>query len=335
MKKIVFILLLFITGHSFAQQQYDNTTLRSWLKLNGKLVVGISNSTSSSTKDSTKLITERAAKLYADSIAASTVDTFTSNITVYGTSFGKYGNGSTIPAQGKTAKQVIADAVVQAIAPTYYNPSASISASPTSGIYEIGYNLGTVTLSSSFNQNDAGSLTATTYYQNGSSLGGNTTTISSLTSAQSFYVNKAYSQGACKNNNLGVQDCSGRINSGSTNSATIYFTPSAKYYIGTSTTLNPTDAEIRAAAVTWSSTKAQNNVNIAVSGTKYVFYAYPSSLGTLTRIYNSLGDFTLDSSGWLLTVNSGFYNAQSYNVSLNVYVLQAAQSGNVNGLNFQ
>ena len=307
------------------------------IKLNGKSVTGISNNSTSSTKDSTKLITEKAAKTYSEIAAAANQPILDSNLIVQlgsGGIVGGVGTGDTL-AGGITLDGVFRRLLIKAIHPTYTAPTVGVSSSPGNGTYEIGTNIGTVTLSSTFTQNDAGSLSSTTYYQNSSAMGGNTAMISSLTTTQTFYVAKAYAQGACKNNNLGVQDCYGRITSGTLNSGSISFTPSPVYYIGTCAGTVPTATEIKAAAISWATQKGQSNVNITVSGTQYVFYAYPSSLGTLTRIYNSLGDFTLDSAGWNPTTSSGFNNVNNVNVPLNIYTLQSPQSGNVNGITFQ
>ena len=95
----------------------------------------------------------------------SNVDTFTSNITVYSTNgLGKYSQGQTIPAIGKTAAQVLIDALTQVIAPTYNQPSAGVSGSPSAGTFEIGTAL-SITLSASFNQNDAGAQTSVSFFQ--------------------------------------------------------------------------------------------------------------------------------------------------------------------------
>ena len=70
MKKIFFILLLlpFLVN---AQTDANYLRVRDSLRLNGKVVKGISNDSTSSSKDSTKLITEAAAKKYTAALVQS------------------------------------------------------------------------------------------------------------------------------------------------------------------------------------------------------------------------------------------------------------------------
>lgn len=65
---------------------------------------------------------------------------FTKDVVVNfgGGSFGKYANGETIPAKGKTLDEFLYDVLTRQIPPTYSAPSVSISASPAFGSYEIG-----------------------------------------------------------------------------------------------------------------------------------------------------------------------------------------------------
>ena len=177
------------------------------------------------------------------------VDTFTVNPTVNGTSFGKYPSGSTPNWKGLTAIQAIEDAIVQVIHPTYTAPSASISSSPGQGSYEIGTNLGTITLSSTYNQNNGGSSTGTTYSKYVSSwnnLGSNTDAISSLTQTTYYRVTISYNAGSCLTNNVGQTDCVGQITSGSTTSSNIQFTPYYKRYWGWSNSTSPGNSAILA-----------------------------------------------------------------------------------------
>ncbi len=74
---------------------------------------------------------------------------FTNDVTIKlsgSNSLGKYANGATIPTAGKTLDEFLYDLVTQSIAPTYTAPTVSIS-SDKSASYEIGTNIGTVTLS--------------------------------------------------------------------------------------------------------------------------------------------------------------------------------------------
>lgn len=66
MKKIFIAFCCLIAFAAKAQLQYDHGTFNTWLRLNLRYVNGISNDSTSISKDSTKLITEAAAKKYAD-----------------------------------------------------------------------------------------------------------------------------------------------------------------------------------------------------------------------------------------------------------------------------
>jgi hypothetical protein len=153
--------------------------------------------------------------------------TFAGDIQVRTTAgFGKYANNSTIPAAGKTANEVIIDALTQVIHPSYVQPSASLSSSPSTSNIEVGTELDIV-LDSSFTQNDAGSTTGVTI-RKGSTI---IATAEPYTdenvvitkTPQSYYASYAYGLGPIKNNNLGEPDTVGRIGAGSVNTATITY----------------------------------------------------------------------------------------------------------------
>jgi len=234
-----------------------------------------------------------------------------------GNRLGYWVDGETIPVAGKTLDQAFVTITQRAVAPTYYPPTNSINSSPSSGNYEIGSAIN-ITLSNTFTQNDAGSLSSTSYLKNGSPLGGNTDNITSLTSQVYYQVNSSYAQGACKNNNLGVPDCTGRINAGTITSNAIYFTPYPKRYWGYSSAAAPTNGIVLASAGgsnELTTGKAKNSFSVVVSGTlQYVYYAYPASYGDLSSIivggFESIGAFTKT----VLSVTNSQGYVQNYNV---------------------
>jgi hypothetical protein len=252
--------------------------------------------------------------------AAAALDTFATNLVVYAANgLGKYSQGQTIPAIGKTAKQVLMDVIMQTIAPTYTQPTVGISANPSAGTYEIGSALN-ITLTASFNQNDAGAQTSSSFSKNGSGLGGNTDNIASLIAAVSYTATVNYAAGATKNNNVGTPDPTGQISAGSKTSAAITFTPQAKRYWGYSSNTTPTDADIKTAlggGSELSSAKAKTSFDITISGgSNYIFFAYPASLGALSNLtvggFGSLPSFTL--------ITRSFTNASGYAQSYNIYI---------------
>jgi hypothetical protein len=103
---------------------------------------------------------------------------FADDITVSlagGRTFGKYQNGQTIPAAGKTANEVILLAAIEDILPTYTLASVSVTQSaPEAG--EVGESVSN-TITGTFNQGDAGPVTAMRAYRgNQAQIGASATT---------------------------------------------------------------------------------------------------------------------------------------------------------------
>jgi hypothetical protein len=238
-----------------------------------------------------------------------------------GTTVGVWSNGQTIPLTGKRVDSLPDILATKCNHPSYAAPTASVSISPSTTSYEYGTNIGLLTLSSGFSQNNGGALTGTTYYQNGSPLGSNTTTISSLTSTQSFFVNKAYAQGACLNDNCGVQDCTGRINAGSVNSGTISISPFLYRYWGWVSTNAPSDATVRALTKD-AGGLALTVTNTTPTGSQYFVYYHPTSTGNITNI--TTNGFPSTSAFTISTVT--FVNAQGASVSYQKIVSNNALS---------
>lgn len=257
-------------------------------------------------------------------VGSSSGGTFQNNIVMNATSLNRLGywvNGETIPVAGKTLDEAFEIITKKAVPPTYTAPRAFISSAPTSGNYEIGSSF-SVTLSSTFTQNDGGALTSTTYFKGAIALGSNTDAISNLTTPISYTVQKGYAQGPCKNNNLGIEDCTGRINAGTATSDPITFNPLPKRYWGVSSTFPPSSATIIAATggnSEFATTKSKTNFIVTVTGTNlYVYYAYPSSLGDLTSIFVS----GLESFNAFTKTVINVTNASGYSQNYNVYTSQ-------------
>ena len=249
---------------------------------------------------------------------------FSQNIIMNGTSsnrLGNYVNGDTIPVAGLGLDAAFAVITQKAVPPTYVAPTATISSSPSAGNYEIGTSIATLTLSNTYTNNDAGGLTATTYYKNGS-VTSNPSSITNLTSQTNYRVQQTYAQGPCKNNNLGVLDCTGRINAGSVYSSYIYFTPLPKRYWGYTSSATPNSSQIITASGggdELTSSKDKAGFSVVVTGTnQYVYYAYPSSFGALTSILIS----GLESIGAFNQTTVSVTNAQGYTQNYYVYTSQ-------------
>ena len=265
-------------------------------------------------------------------IYVSQIDTFTNDFVVNGVNnYLKWTNGDTVPAKGKTAVQLLQEGATQSVNPTYNSPTVSLSSSPTGGNFEIGSTLN-VTLNSSFTQNDAGALINTLYKKNGSNLAGNTDNINNFTSAVQYSVSITYGQGACKNDNLGQQNCTGRIVAGNLTSSSITFTPLPGRYWGYASSATPSDVDLKNAVgggTELSNSKAKSSFSISIPGvSSYLFFAYPASLGSLSSIsvggFESIGTFTL--------ITRILVNASGYSQSYNIYVSNNNFSTSVSGI---
>jgi len=234
---------------------------------------------------------------------------------------GYWVNGDTIPVAGLSLDSAFKVITQKAVAPTYTAPKALISSSPTAGNREIGDTFN-VTLSSTFIQNDGGLSTDTTYYRGTNALAANLDTIKGLTSSVSYTVKIAYDTGACKNNNQGQQDCTGRVVAGIATSLTpVTFTPLPKRYWGyLDANTTPTSAQVLATLGGDSelTTSRAGTFTVTVSGSnKYLYYAYPTSLGALTSLTIS-GFETLPAFSPAATVS--VKNAKGYTQNYYVYI---------------
>lgn len=98
--------------------------------------------------------------------------TFSADILVSlsgGKSIGKYTNGQTIPANGKTVEQVLNDVAIEDIAPTYTPATMSLSKTAATQA-EVGTTYVSNSLVATFTQNDAGALSAIRIQKDGSDL---------------------------------------------------------------------------------------------------------------------------------------------------------------------
>jgi len=322
-RNILFLLILTICFYSNAQQY---TPSPSWGNSFKRLA--ITQADTVGTKISGSLTVIGGTLYIADGTKWSQVSggtsnlRFTSNVVVNGgtgTKVGIWNEGETIPLAGKLYDSLPYILATKCNHPSYVTPTASITASPANGSYERGTNLGTITLTAGGSIGNGGAYTTNTFYQNASPLGGNTTTVSSLTSTQTFYVNRAYTQGAIINDNCGNPDATGRINAGSANSSSISFTAFDKRYWGYSTSSPPSNSEVLAVAggsTDNTVSKGKGAFVITVTGTnKYVFYTYPASYGDLSSITIS----GLESIGAFTKTVGNVTNAQGFAVSYNIY----------------
>ena len=262
---------------------------------------------------------------------------FTKDVKINGTSLGKYANGATIPAKGKTLDEFLEDLVSNSIPPSFSAPSVSIGASPGATSYEIGYNPGVVTLNSSFSKNDGGNATSTMFYKGGTALGTgvNTNSPGSITSSVGYSVTVNYAAGtATKNDNLGTP-FPNTITAGSTSNSLSFTTYSKRYWGGISVPFNTTTIyDITALSPIPSSDNSGGSkgitTNISISGTQYAYYAYPASNADLTSImynnFESINTFTKT----IVQIK----NAQGYTQNYKVYTSNDSFSATLTSITF-
>jgi hypothetical protein len=258
-----------------------------------------------------------------------------------GGSFGKYTNGQTIPAIGKTIDEVFYDILTTVIHPTYTAPSASLSMG-YSGNLEIGTNLGTLTFAPTFTQNRGGAYSNIDYKKGGVTIASNngsasvTDAAGNLTTAISYLVTYTYAAGTTiLKNNIGQDDVTNQVTAGTVNSNTVTITPASYKYWGMSTnsSANITDADIIAMVggnKEWATSKLKGSFTITGPGgagtVKYAFYAVPSATsGTITSI--TAGGF--ESIAAFDKVTRNFTNAQGHVVSYDIYIQKNSGTDNV------
>jgi hypothetical protein len=265
---------------------------------------------------------------------------FTKDVKINGTSLGKYANGATIPAKGKTLDEFLEDLVSNSIPPSFSAPSVSISASPGAIAYEIGYNPGLVTLSSTYNKNDGGNATSTIFYKNGVSLGSgvNNNSPGALTSSVGYSVIVNYAAGtASKNDNLGTS-FPNTITAGSTSAGLSFSTFSKRYWGGINepfntstiydiTTLSPTPNSDGSG-----SSASLSNATIPITGSQYAFFAYPitTSADLSSIMYSGQQSIT----AFTKTIVY-IKNAQGHTQQYKVYISNERYGTPIEGITFQ
>ena len=263
-------------------------------------------------------------KVDTTAILAMYAKKFTKDVVLNGvSSFGKYTNGQTIPAKGKTLDEFLYDVVTKVVLPTYTAPSVSISASPAFGAYEIGYDPGQVTLSNTYTKNDAGNVTLTTYNKGGTSLGAgvNINAPGPITSSISYNVTVNYGAGTTvKNDNLGNPYPTGQITAGSTSSGSgSYSTYSKRYWGGTSlafTASNTYNYASLSQALGSDNSGSSNSITVSLTptGTQNVFFAYLASSPDLSSVlYNGLENIDAFTKT-LINITNAQGHTQSYKV---------------------
>lgn len=236
---------------------------------------------------------------------------------------GGVSNGQTF-AQGSTLESVIRSILIQTVPPNYQSPNVQESTDTPTLSQEVGSVI-SPTLSYIFSQNDAGAQTGITLYKNGTSIAtamphqdANVTLGDG--SVVSYQCTAQYAQGACKNDNLGNQNCTGRITAGSVSSNTISYSGYRKYFWGVPTTPPATSADVRGSLAN-SAFNAGNGTQFTINipaGSLNVVFAYPAALEDVSSvIYVEAGGMQVKGNFTSTTISvqgANGYTALSYKV---------------------
>ena len=263
---------------------------------------------------------------------------FTKDVKINGTSLGKYANGATIPAKGKTLDEFLEDLVSNSIPPTFYAPSVSIGATPGATSYEIGYDPGLVTFNSTYNKNDGGNAISTTFYKGGVALAANTNSPGPITSSVGYSVTVSYAAGtATKNDNLGTS-FPNTISAGSTSAGLSFSSYSKRYWGGittpfnTSTVYDITTLSPTPNADNSGSSAGLSNATIPITGSQYAFYAYP--ITTTTDITSIMYSGQQSITAFTKTI-VWIKNAQGHTQQYKVYISNERYGTPIESITFQ
>lgn len=210
---------------------------------------------------------------------------------------------------GTTAIDILKQILTKSVSPGYISPVGSLYSNIAPANFEVGEIISPV-LNYTFSQNDAGILSTIELLKNNTILSSSLPYVdANLTleeSAVSYQGKYYYEEGLCKENNLGVEDCTGRIPAGQINTNIITYTPKRKVFYGTPGTDPVSSNDIRDLSFSWNSfenTTVNSNglpvggittpnftLSVPIGATKVVI-AYPGSLRPIASIkYAELSD---------------------------------------------
>lgn len=196
-------------------------------------------------------------------------------------------NGRTF-ASGTSVEAVLRAILREAVPPTYTLPTVALNSSVTTLDHEIGSVINPI-FSFSFVQNDGGAKTGQILRRNGTSI---STTLPyqdasfSLIADAAYQVSTPYAQGACKNDSLGSQSCTGRVQPATASSNTITYRALRKLMWGTPVIALTNSSTVRSGLSQGSlnpQVGTQFSINIPASSLNVAF-AYPSSLPAVTSV---------------------------------------------------
>lgn len=260
--------------------------------------------------------TEEMAFIKPDNTKAFIKSRSSKSYTLNGTTLGALNNGDTIP-EGASIDDLLNMITQKAIAPTYNQPSVSITKSgsgTSSGSYEAGTEI-TPVLTATFNKADAGDLTKISISKGSLEVGFDTESPYTYTGdafvlgdeTVTFKAQVEYGDGPVKQNNLGQEDPTGQIKAGIKTSGNYSFTGQRNLFWGTGVGDVPelTSDNIRGLANKKLNPTQGYSWNIPIAiGQQYVVIAYRSNIRDINEImYVETNDTGMVSSFEKTTVN--------------------------------
>lgn len=263
--------------------------------------------------------------------------------TIKGTNFGALGDGDVIPA-GKSLDEIMAMATQKAISPTYIAPKLVIvnNSGTVSGNYEAGTTI-SPKLKATFTQNDAGALTGISVLKGDAEVGTATESPYAFVGddfvigdeSVAFNATASYEAGAVKQNNLGQDDATGKIEAGTVNATSKYTFNgyrNAFYGAGTGDTPEITSDVVRSLSNKKLNISAGTVSMVVAAGSKYVVFACPGAK-TLSKVKyveandpNMLGSFD-QSVVKIADARGGDNGLKDYNVY--VYTMAVASAADM------
>jgi hypothetical protein len=242
---------------------------------------------------------------------------------------GKYKSGDSVLAKGKTLDELFLDISTEKVSPAYGRPTVALNATPSDRIIEIGSTLD-VTLSNSFTINQGGALGTVTYKRDATTLVAGSDNVVNVTSNITYTVEAAYGHAPVLQNNLGENDSTGIFAAGTVTSQAVVFTPKAKRYWGASNNAVITDADLTGTTTTDFNSNASisplNIETINVTGSQYIFFAYPASSSKALKSID-VGGFT--STDAFIQTTKTVVNASGHSQSYIIWVSKNSFSGNI------
>lgn len=275
--------MLIVTRDTLSVYWYDGD---EWQKIGG----GGGYETPEEVRDALQSLTD-ADRLDASAIKNIPAANLSEEITVNlgpGESVGGYSTGDVVLINTDFTT-VMKKLLMKAQPVSYLAPTSALSKSPTTNYYELGSSLN-ITLTPTFNARDSGGIDTHVLKKNGVEVHTDFSayldsfvadTLGTITYSSTI----TYLQGACKLNNLGDQDCTGRIEAGSlTKSQTTNII--LPWFYGVSDTDDVSDIYATGTKVV-SNVTAELTVNSFGSGIKFMWFAVPKGSKTFTSWYRT------------------------------------------------